>query len=458
MKRSWLWIGAAFALLGMGGCGAPGGGEGPTASDGKESKIDAPMAPTGDGELKGDLEVQAFKGGYGIDFYQQCGAEFGKLHPQLKIKVDGNPRVWMQLQPRFIAGNPPDLAFPGWDMDHWALAEEGQLMDLTDALKSKPFEGEGTWGDTFDPKILKLGQLEGRQFVLPYYVMQHGWWYDPGLFEKHGWTPPKTYSELLTLCEQIRAAGIAPITFQGQYPYYMFNGMVLPWACSIGGIEAVNAAQNLEPGAWKSPAILQAAKMIDELNKKGYFQKGAVAMSHTESQQEFLQGKAAMIPCGTWLESEMKNVMPPGATIRFFLPPVVEGGKGDTTALIIGIEPWMVPTDAKNPNAAVALYKYMTCLSSAKKFVQQKGTLMSIKGSDQVELPETLKAPAEAMAKSGTLWAVQYSTWYKEFAKEQQNALTAMLNGEATPEQFCDRMEAAAEKTRQDTTIKKHKL
>jgi hypothetical protein len=41
---------------------------------------------------------------------------------------------------------------------------------------------------------------------------------------------------------------------------------------------------------------------------------------------------------------------------------------------------------------------------------------------------------------------------------EIENALTSMLNGEITPEQFCDRAEAAAEKMRKDDSIAKHKM
>jgi hypothetical protein len=33
-----------------------------------------------------------------------------------------------------------------------------------------------------------------------------------------------------------------------------------------------------------------------------------------------------------------------------------------------------------------------------------------------------------------------------------------MLNNEITPDQFCDRAEAAARKTREDSTITKHKI
>jgi len=453
MIRSKLgFVALAIAALAVG-CSS-GGGDAKTS----EASPKDGAAPVAAGKLTGDMEVQAFKGGYGIDFYEQAAKEFEAKNPGLKVKVEGNPRVWEQLKPRMIGGDPPDLMFPGWGMDHWGLADEGQLEDLTTALQGKAAEGEGTWGDTFEPQLLKLGQLDGKQYVLPYYVMLFGWWYDPGVFAKNGWTPPKTWTELLALCEKIKAKGIAPLTFQGQYPYYMIDGMLLPWAMSVGGPEAVKAAQNMEPGGWKSPAMIQAAKMIDELNQKGYFEKGAVALNHTQSQSEFLQGKAAMIPCGSWLYSEMEKQIPAGAKMQFMLPPVVEGGKGDATSLLIGIEPWMVPSGAKNKTAAIEFFKYMTSLTKAKEFVEKKGTLMAIKGSDQAKLPEVLQEPAKALKASKNVWAVQYRTWYPAFSKEIENALTAMLNKELTPEQFCDKVEAEAEKVRQDSTIKKHKV
>ena len=443
------WLPASVALLAFAGC--KGGG------DADATKTEAPV-PASTGKLSGKLEVVAFKGGYGIDFYEKCAKEFQAKNPGLTIDVSGDPRVWEKLRPRFVGGTPPDLTFPGWGMDHWALAEEDQLLDLTPYLKEKAAEGDSTWGDTFDPNVLKLGQLEGKQYVMPYYVMLQGWWYDPGVFEKNGWEAPRTTKELLSLCAKIKAKGIAPITYQGKYPYYMIEGMLLPWCYSIGGAQVVKDAQNLEPGAWKSPAMLQAATLISDLKTKGYFEDGATGMSHTESQTEFLQGRAAMIPCGTWLYSEMKSTMPAGAKMEFFRIPVVEGGNGDPSTMEIGIEPWMVPKDAKNPRAAIELFKYMTSLSKAKEFVKEKGTLMSVKGSDQIDLPEVLKAPNAAFKEAKEVWAVQYRQWYPSFQTELENSLTSMLNGQLTPQQFCDRVEAAAEKTRNDKSITKHKL
>jgi N-acetylglucosamine transport system substrate-binding protein len=125
---------------------------------------------------------------------------------------------------------------------------------------------------------------------------------------------------------------------------------------------------------------------------------------------------------------------------------------------VIGIEPWMVPVDAKNKDGAVGLFKYMTSLENAKRFVKEKGTLMAIKGANDVELPEILKEPARAYGAAKTKYAMRYREWYPAFHKELENATTALLNGQVTPEGFCDRVEAAAEKTRNDNGLKKRKM
>ncbi|HCM73129.1 MAG TPA: hypothetical protein DIS87_03200, partial [Armatimonadetes bacterium] len=86
-----LWLGGVCALAlaswTMIGCGGPAGTTAEPETGGTTS------APVGT-EVKGDIEVQAFKGGFGIDFYQKAADEFNKKHTGAKVTVDGDPRVW----------------------------------------------------------------------------------------------------------------------------------------------------------------------------------------------------------------------------------------------------------------------------------------------------------------------------------------------------------------------------
>lgn len=404
------------------------------------------------------VEVMVFEGGYGKDFFEKAAAEFTEK-TGTKVTVIGDPRIDLQVLPRFQKGDPPDLTYPGWRFDAWKAVQDGEVMDLTAAMKEPVYgSGEGTWGDSFEPGILKLGEGGGKQMLMPYFYSLWGWWYDPELFAEKGWKVPKTYQDLLLLCQQIKGAGMAPITYQGQYPDYMTSGMLQPWIISAGGMDAMKACQNLEPGAWKSPAVVKAASMIRELRDMGYFQNGATAMSHTESQAEFINRRAALIPCGTWLYSEMKDSLPEGRKMEFMLPPVLSDGVGDPTAITVKIEPWFVAEKSKNKKEAVEFFKYLTSLDKAKQFVVEKGTLMSVKGSDQVDLPDYLRGAAESMKASKAPWSAQWKEWYPTFYEAVGNALTELVNGELSPEQFADKCEGLAEKLRSNNAIQKHKV
>ena len=404
------------------------------------------------------LEVASFQGGFGLDFFEYAAREYEKTHPNVKINLWGNPRVWEQLRPRFIKGNPPDLAWPGWGMDYWGLVAEGKVLPMDKYLETKAYGQDKKWIDTFDMRLLNKGKYEGHYYIMPYNQNVFGWWYNVDMFKQHGWQPPKTYDELLVLCEKIKKAGVAPITFQGRYPAYMLRGFLFPWAISAGGLQAFNDAQNLKPGAWTSPAFLKAANMVAELRDKGYFQKGAMGMSHTEAQMEFVLGRAAMIPCGTWLGSEMKDQLPKGFHMAFINPPVIKGGKGDPTITSAGVETWIIPADGKNHDLAADFFKFMTSLDMAKQFVIKKNTLMAIKGSDDQELPPDLVGAAECAAKASALWDADYANWYQTMRKDMESAMAALLNKEKTPKQALAAMEKLAQATAKDSSIPKHRV
>ena len=404
------------------------------------------------------LDVASFQGGFQLDFFEYAAREYEKTHPGIKIKVWGNPRVWEQLRPRFIKGNPPDLCWPGWGMDYWGLVAEDKVLPMDEYLQTKAYGQDKKWIDTFDMRLLNKGKFEGHYYIMPFNQNVFGWWYNVDMFKKHGWQPPKTYDELLVLCEKIKKAGIAPITFQGRYPAYMLRGFLLPWAISAGGLQGYQDAQNLKPGAWTSPAFLKAATMVAEVRDKGYFQKGAMGMSHTEAQMEFVLGRAAMIPCGTWLGSEMKNQLSKGFHMAFINPPVLKDGKGDPTITSAGVETWIIPKEGKNHDLAADFYKFMTSIDMAKQFVIKKNTLMAIKGSDDQKLPPDLVGAAECAAKASDLWDADYANWYPSMRKDTESAMAALLNKEKTPAQAIAAMEKAAQTVAKDTSMPKHKV
>ena len=454
-------LGAVASLLALGACKGSGEQTGPEPSV-RQSFIGKPAINEEGLDLQSDgdtvLDIKVFSGGYGHDFFEEAGDEYAGAYG-ISAKTEGDPRMWERLRPDFVAGNPPDVAWPGWGMDYWGLVFDGQIEPMDDYLAMTPYDSEeGTWRDTFDEQLLKLGQFEGKQYMLPYHVNLNGWWYNKTVFDEHGWEFPTTFEELLELGEKMKAADIAPLTFQGQYPYYMLYAFIYPWTISSGGIDAWNDCQNLVPGAWKSEHILRAAKAVETLRDKDFFLDGSLALDHIQSETQFLDGKAGMVPCGTWLYAEMESAWPPGVTAEFMLPPPFADGPGDKTALMVAIEPFVIPTDAKNKDHGVNYYRYITSKDKALQFVEEKGTLMAIKGLEEAIYPPHLETPARLFSQSKTKWHSEYRFWYPELAQEAEDAMSALLAGKIDAQTFCNRLEAKAEETRNNDQIIKHKI
>jgi len=403
---------------------------------------------------KTTIEVSVFEGGFGLDYFLQVARDYEKLHPDIKVNLWGDPRNAEKLRPRFIIGNPPDV-FWG-DLPVWKLITNNQLYPLNEILETKAYGQDKKWKDTIYPGLVDGLKYEGKIYGIPTDFSIWVIWYNKGMFEEHGWRIPETWTEFLQLCEDIKKAGIAPIAFQGRYPSYM-AGTLEALFQRIGGLKAVYDAQNLVPGAWEHPAFLDAAGKVQELVNKGYLQKGCMGMSHTEAQMEFVRGKTAMVTCGTWLKSEMSNVLPEGFQMACFGYPAVEGGKGDPTAVQVGCAFWCIPADAKHPKLGADFLKFLTSLENAKRFVREKAALYPVIGSDE-SLSEELATAVELVKKAAFTWDIKVGRWYPEWRTEYSNAITGLLTEELTPEQFVKAVEEAAARVRENPTIVKHRV
>jgi N-acetylglucosamine transport system substrate-binding protein len=403
------------------------------------------------------MEGVFFQGGYGLQWVYDAGEEFERAHPDITAHVWGNPRAWDQSRPRFLAGNPPDAFWCIHNINFWANLQDGLVADL-DSLMGAPAYGQEhlRFKDTFLPGTLEQGQYQGKQYFLPITYAIQGIWYNKRMFDQHGWTPPATWDEFLALCEKIKTTTpIAPLTHQGKYPSYY--GMIFrPLLYNLGGEELLLAIDNLEPGAWQRPEVIRAARLSRDLVEKGYVLEGSSSFSHTEGQMIWLQEKAAMIPCGTWLESEMKNALPPGFEMRLMPVPGFREGKGGLGALEADAGPaFWVPRQAAHPDWGMEYFRILLSKKMAANFLSTIGSVMPVKGSTEgVPIPPAMQSALDAVqAARGETFNFRFLSWYPELRIEYENALGAVLNGDLSPEGFGDRVETQARRLRQDPDL-----
>jgi N-acetylglucosamine transport system substrate-binding protein len=414
-------------------------------------KVDAP------------LDVVIFKGGFGDEYAINAEKIYQANFPQAKVSHQGIQRLQEQLQGRFVGGNPPDVIdnSGAGNLDNAALIADEQLADLGDLMSAPSFDTDGKmFKDTLLPGSQDNGAFDGKQHVLNLVYSVYGIWYSESLFKKNGWQYPKTWDEMLQTCEKIKAAGIAPWTYQGKYPYYMMmvlNQMVY----KTGGMEVIKAIDNLEPNAWKQPAVQSAVNALYQLADKGYIMSGTEGLTHTESQTAWLQGKAAFIPCGNWLENEMKGLIPDGFNMVIQPTPSVTASEKVAFQGIQGGggEGFIVPSKGKNVPGGKEYLRELMSKQGARFFSQNTRALSTVVGAAEgLDLGTAFASVDQAVKAAGSnTFVAQYGDWYKKLNDEASNAIGAMLNKRSTPEQFMGAAQQVADAIAQDSSIKKYR-
>lgn len=447
---------AAVTVLAAGGgslLAACAGGTG-SSSDNKSA------APSGSGNAanpfgvkSGDpLDVVIFKGGYGDEYAKSFEDMYKKTYTGATISHLGTQDISPKLQPRFNAGNPPDVIDDSGaqQMKIDVLQGAGQLTDLTQLLDA-PYLDDPTKKirDVLLPGTIEQGSIGGKMYSLNYVYTVFGLWYSNKLFKDKGWTVPKTWDDFITLCGTIKAAGIAPFAHQGKYPYYA-NYVILDLIAKQGGADLIKKIDACDPTAWDDPAALAGVTAFYKIMDGDFLLPGTNGMTHTESQTAWCQGKAAFIPSGSWLENEMIKVTPADFDMAFLPIPSLSGDKLPATAVRAGAgEPFIVPAKAKNQAGGLEFLRMMLTKEGSGKFAAAANSLSVLKdgiGADVVLKPGT-KSSSVAVTAAGTgTFNFSYPDLQTAFDTELQNATNELVNKRIKPADWVARAKAATSK------------
>lgn len=402
-----------------------------------------------------------FEGGFGRGYLDNAAEIFRALHPENEMTVEGIQRVGEQLRPRFIGGNPPDVIdnSGAGNLDRAALVAEGQLLDLAPLFNAPSLDTPGkTFGETLFPGSQNDGKWGGVQYELMMAYTVAGIWHSQTLFEEKGWEYPKTWAGMLDLCETIKSDGIAPWTYQGRYPQYMNFGVLMPLVYKNGGMQVIIDIDNLVDGAWENPAVLTSLQQMQELYNRGYIMEGTEGLTHTESQAEWLQGKAVFIPCGTWLENEMRDMTPDN--FNMVVKPVPGAQDESTYASVMAWsgENFIVPSQAVNTIGGMEFLRCLMSKENAKWFAQNVSAIMPVfGGTEGIELSSALASAIEIAEASGeATFNDQWDSWYTPLSEEARDRTGDLMTGRITPEQWIEAVQAKADEVKADPAIPKY--
>ncbi|GAB3953280.1 N-acetylglucosamine/diacetylchitobiose ABC transporter substrate-binding protein [Streptomyces sparsus] len=440
-------------------CASGGGEEGKPVKKGTVTK-DNPF-----GVNKGNaLDVVVFKGGFGDEYAKQWESVYAKKW-DAEVSHLGTQEITGKLQPRFNAGNPPDLVdnSGAQSIKLDVLHKQGQLTDLTQLLDAPSVDDPAKKvRDTLIPGTAEKGFFGGRMHALNYVYTVWGLWYSGKLFEDNGWTAPETWDDFLSVMQEAKKKGIGGLAHQGKHPYYM-NVVIMDLIAKTGGLDSMKAIDNLDPKAFVgNDAAERAIEAVYQIVDKDLLMPGTNGLDHVESQTKWNEGKALFIPSGSWLENEQLKATPEDFEMTFLPVPVLDGSVMPFHALRAGAgEPFIVPAKAKNPFGGLEFMRQMLSKEWSTSFAKEVSSLSIVDGAvnDGVQLRPGIKSAIAAVdaCPAEERFDYLYTEWYSEMDETIRNATAELMAKRIKPADWLKKAQAAVDKAAKDPASKKNK-
>lgn len=410
----------------------------PAVETTKSVESGAENAKSGDANLSADIEYWSSwsETEAQADALREAADEFMKANPGVKINFTFNGRDNRNLVGSAVSAG-TKVTMMDANADNIKSMWSEITMDLTPYFEESY---KSTGGEKYVDKImpsmsgLSAKLFDGKYSYFPYAPQGFMIFCNKNIFDDCGITKyPETWAELMDACEKIKAKGYTPVTTDSNYAtswvgYYMSRLM--------GNDEVANLSN--DSSAWSNPKVLEAAKAIEDMAKKGYFDPVIETNTYPNAQQSMvINEKIAMYINGTWLPNEVKDSTPDDFKWGSFAFPTVEGGVDDQTSGCYSSYGIAINKDAteEEAKAAAAFGVYVTTAFD-QKFSDMANAIPV--GVDGV-WPDSLKDAQQVMSKYTNRYPSQTALILNSNSKQIiADACLKLMGGSITAEEFVE--------------------
>ena len=333
---------------------------------------------------------------------------------------------WADAHDRFVTsiagGTTPDVAETGttWTAefaDAGALVPLDEYVDAEDGLRDDLVEG-----------LEVAGTYEEELYGMPWYAGVRSLVYRADIFEELGLEAPKTWDDIVTAGEAIKAAhpDMLPFPVAGDSEFFVY-----PWVWGAGGEVAT-----LDGDTWTSELDSDESQAgiqfyTDLALEHGLSSAGATTWKETDIRDAFTQGNVAMMLSGSWTPNALVEENPDlegklGAA-------VIPGQDGGIAPSVLGGSHLSVFNNTENADLAWEFVKMMTTGEFAEQWAEQTGYFPGVASAMEEALASTdpLVAPfAEQMVEGGASVPVTPNFGAVQAKKTTNAMIQSILSGQ----------------------------
>lgn len=375
--------------------------------------------------------------------WDEIRQDFEARNPNIKVNLEfQDDSAMKQRLPTLLQSSAkPHLYWSFGGANYRTRATSGLLADITDKADGlKANIGAGA---------MSAFEIDGKVYGAPYRLAQVGFWYNKRLFEQAGVSADDitTWDDFLSTVETLKEAGITPIAAGGgeRWPLHFYWTYL---AMRIGGQELFNDIL-ADEASFDNPAYVRAGEELQRLADLDPFQPGYLGAKYNEAANVFGNHQAAIHLMGEWDIGVQRSESESGEGVNdedlgYFSFPAVEGGEGDPSATLGGVDGWAF-TKGNGTDAAVAWLEFFLAPEQQAKLAEQDIIIPVAKGAEKSVNNPHMKVIAENIARS---------SWHQVFWDQALGAnvggvindISAELtSGDETPQGAVDRIQQAWE-------------
>jgi len=291
----------------------------------------------------------------------------------------------------------------------------------------------------------------GKLYGIPVSADMWVIYYNKKLFKDAGIDKiPGTIDELKALAPKFKAKGIIPMVTDGKdaWPLSITFDQL---AFRISGDPTLPKKALDRKAKFTDPVFVQAARELQDMTtKSGLFQEDLMVSDYGASRNLFGQGKAAMYLMGSWeigLGADKSFSDEFRANVDAFKFPLMKTGKGKIDDLMAWFGGnYVVSASSKYKDLGVKYLQYYAQrfpILISDTWATFPAQTVKPKDSDTPVVKTLLNIAADAKVTSGTA-SLDLSN--AQFKDDNQNFIRELCSGLTTPEDFCKKLDASADK------------
>lgn len=370
---------------------------------------------------------------------QQLLDGFQEAHPEYRVEpvfIEQDSAYIQQLRTQLSAGTAPDIfkVWPGGgdSMAIHSVAADGLVQDLSDEK----------WASLVPENLRGLSGLDGALHSLPATIGGIGAIYNDQAMEEIGATAPTTWSAVLDLCADARAAGKVAYALGNKDAW---TAQLLPYALTASLVYGPNpdfTDKQIEGEASFANSGWRAAlDKIGEMRAAQCFNEGANGTGYDDQMKLVAQGDALGAVHVSQAVSGAQQYAPDGVTFSLAPFPATDNADETYTPVAPGLN-FAMNANANNPEAARAFLEYAASPAGQALFAVASNSTPALPAPEYEA--DAINAPL--IAAQGAQRATVYpdQTWPNTQVKEEfMISMQELFNGTLQTGEILNRLDSA---------------